>query len=79
MLVVYCGNVLTKTHDIAKWRRDALKKFNEENTHPKFIGNIFDAIVFLPQALMGKNIEDQSKLINPLNFDICAEEEESMQ
>ena len=68
LLVVYCGNVRVKTRDLAKWRRDAVVKFKKENDHPRFVGDIFDGIVFLPQALMGTDAECQNTLLNPLDF-----------
>jgi len=70
LIVAYCGNVLSKTPDINKWRRDAVAKFKEENNAwflPKDF-TFFDGIVFLPQVLLGQDQEDEKLIINPLNF-----------
>jgi hypothetical protein len=72
LLVVYCGNVLSKTQDIKKWRRDAIVKYKDENG-AWFLQDdfkFFDGIVFLPQVLLGKDKEDTNKIINPLGFKV---------
>ena len=61
LIVAYCGNVLSKTPDLKKWRRDAIAKVKEINGHAILNGNLVDGIVFLPQILMGKNKEKQDK------------------
>ena len=73
LIVAYCGNVFSKTRDLAKWRRDCVKKFNEENSHPLCVATdtkIFDGIIFLPQVLLGSDAEADNLIINPLNFNI---------
>jgi hypothetical protein len=60
MVVCYCGNVRTKTPNLNKYRGDAVKAFDNQNTHPDYSGDILDAIVFLPQVLLGEDKEDMN-------------------
>ncbi len=73
LIVAYCGNVFSKTRDLAKWRRDCVAKFNEENSHPFCVAaglKVFDGIIFLPQVQLGPDTEPENLIINPLNFNI---------
>jgi|2_EtaG_2_1085320.scaffolds.fasta_scaffold00318_13 hypothetical protein len=70
LIVAYCGNVLSKTPNIASWRRSAIAKVDELN-NADFLKEEFkfiDGIVFLPQTLLGEEEECQSTLLNPTDF-----------
>jgi hypothetical protein len=67
LLVVYCGDVASKTRNLKEWRKKAFKVYEKENSHPLWTGKIFDGIVFLPQILMGEEKEPQNALLRP-NF-----------
>ena len=67
LVVAYCGDVLTKTRDIAGWRNTVMASANKINSSPLLRSDVklIDAIVFLPQELRGPNKESQNTLIIP--------------
>ena len=67
LVVAYCGDVLTKTRDIRKWRNTVIKNVDKINSSPLLRSDVklIDAIVFLPQVLRGDAKESQDALIIP--------------
>ena len=41
-----------------------MKAFDNQNIHPDYSGDILDAIVFLPQVLLGKDKEDMNRTLS---------------
>ena len=64
MVVCYCASVRTRTPNLNKYRGDAVKAFDNQNIHPDYSGDILDAIVFLPQVLLGKDKEDMNRTLS---------------